>query len=182
MNDVRLYGRIANDLPNVEELSNKPLLLILAVDKFVAGEKDADFIPIKVWGKHAKNLCEYKTKGDELIVYACLRTGMYEKDGIKLYPLECSATHIQFVGSRRKGVSQNDIDNANEELSDLENEDKDSNLDSVDTSKKNLDNNSSEFKDENIKDKDKSSNFGFDSPEDEAFFESLMGNTENPFK
>ena len=46
MNEVILLGRIANKLPKVEELDDKPLFLSLAVDKIVAGRKTTRFIPI----------------------------------------------------------------------------------------------------------------------------------------
>lgn len=113
MNEVRLYGRIAKELPHIEELTAKPLLLVLAVDKFVAGEKDVDFIPIKVWGKMAKNICEYKSKGDELIVLGRLNVGKYEKNGQMIYALEVVATSVEFVGTRKKDISQTQIDDAN---------------------------------------------------------------------
>ena len=56
MNEVILLGRIANKLPKVEELDDKPLFLSLAVDKIVAGRKTTRFILINVWGKEAENL------------------------------------------------------------------------------------------------------------------------------
>lgn len=113
MNDLSLTGRIAKDLPNVEELTNRPLMLVLAVDKYVAGQKDVDFIPIKVWGKNAKNICQYKSKGDELLVKGRIGVGKYEKDGNKIYVLEVTANYVEFIGSRKKDVSQSQIDQAN---------------------------------------------------------------------
>lgn len=175
MNEVRLYGRIAKELPNIEELTNKPLLLILAVDKFVAGEKTVDFIPIKVWGKLAKNICEYKCKGEELIVFGRIGVGKYEKDGQKMFVLEITATSVEFIGSRRKEISQSEIDKANATSSDLENENIVKN--SITTS---IDENKEESSLNNNKNKS-SSGFGFESNEDEEFFKSLMGNMDSPF-
>lgn len=172
MNDVRLYGRIAKDLPNIEELTNKPLLLILAVDKFIAGEKDVDFIPIKVWGKLAKNICEYKAKGDELIVLGRLGVGKYEKDGQKMFVLEVTATSVEFIGSRRKDITQKEIDEANAASYDLEKESiemNSTNLNSV--NKENVDS-SPNLKENNLK--NNSNEFEFNSSDDEEFFKDLM--------
>lgn len=165
MNEVRLYGRIAKDLPNVEELTNKPLLLILAVDKFVAGEKDVDFIPIKVWGKVAKNICEFKSKGDELIVLGRLGVGKYEKNGQKMYVTEVTASSVEFIGSRKKGVTEEQIQSANavsSEIEDKKYEAANESIQSIDNSKSNSDS-------------------SFSSKEDEEFFKSLTSDMGNPF-
>lgn len=161
MNEVRLYGRIAKDLPNVEELSNKPLLLILAVDKFVAGEKDVDFIPIKVWGKVAKNICEFKSKGDELIVLGRIGIGKYEKNGQKMYVTEVTASSVVFIGSRKKDVTEEQITSANAISSEIE-EKKYQEVNETIDSKSDSELNSS-------------------SKEDDEYFNSLMKDIGNPF-
>ena len=163
MNEVRLYGRIAKDLPNVEELSNKPLLLVLAVDKFVAGEKDVDFIPIKVWGKVAKNICEFKSKGDELIVLGRIGIGKYEKNGQKMYVTEITASSVEFIGSRKKGVTEEQIESANAASSEIE-ETKYEVANSIENNTNSTSNDSS-----------------FSSKAEEEFFKSLMADIGNPF-
>lgn len=182
MNEVRLYGRIAKDLPNIEELTNKPLLLVLAVDKFIAGEKDVDFIPIKVWGKVAKNICEYKSKGDELIVLGRLGVGKYEKNGQKMFVLEVTATSVEFVGSRKKDVTQKQIDDANATSSELHEEKVEQNsnnfdTDNVTTKQKES---SSTFREEHSS-RGKTEDFGFNSKDDEDFFKNIMDDFTSPF-
>lgn len=183
MNEVRLYGRIAKELPSIEELTNRPLLLILAVDKFVAGEKDVDFIPIKVWGKIAKNICEYKSKGDELIVFARLGVGKYEKDGKKMHILEVTANSVEFIGSKKKDVTQKQIDDANATSSEYY-EDNISKISTVQTSNNShtkLEDNSCELKEESSSTNNNNSDFNFSSKEDEDFFNSIMSNFDSPF-
>ena len=97
MNEVILLGRIANKLPKVEELDDKPLFLSLAVDKIVAGRKTTRFIPINVWGKEAENLCSYKKQGDEIFVKGELDTSTYTKDGKEISRLVLNSKKIIYT-------------------------------------------------------------------------------------
>ncbi|NMA50093.1 MAG: single-stranded DNA-binding protein [Tissierellia bacterium] len=178
MNEVRLYGRIAMDLPNIEELTNKPLYFALAVDKFIAGEKDVDYIPVKVWGKLAKNICEYKTKGDELIVSGRLGVAKFEKNGQKMHVLEVTANSVTFVGSRKKDVTQEQIDNANADAAELQKKESEQNVNNFDTN--NFSTNQKESFSSEPKN-DELSSLGFSSKDDEDFFLNAIGGIDNPF-
>lgn len=118
MNEVNLYGRIAKDLPNIEELTNRPLVLLFAVDRFVAGEKKTDFLPIKVWGKDAERICKYKSKGDELLIKAYLKMNSYEKNGERIFSLEIISEKVRFVGgSKTDSTKLTEVDESKKDAS-----------------------------------------------------------------
>lgn len=105
MNKVVLIGRLTKD----PELSFTPgkgtavAKLTLAVDKFVNGEKQADFVPVVVWGKQAESTANYMQKGSQMAVSGKIQTRSYDaKDGTKRYVTEVVATEVQFL-SKAKG-------------------------------------------------------------------------------
>ena len=102
MNKVVLIGRLTKD----PELRFTPgsgaavTTLILAVDKFntKTGQKEADFIPVVVWGKQAENTANYMSKGSQMAIGGRIQTRSYEaKDGTKRYVTEVVATEVQFL-------------------------------------------------------------------------------------
>ncbi|AOR24865.1 single-stranded DNA-binding protein [Clostridium taeniosporum] len=102
MNKVVLIGRLTKD----PELRFTPgagaavTTLTLAVDKYnsKSGQKEADFIPIVVWGKQAENTANYMSKGSQMAISGRIQTRNYEaKDGTKRYVTEVVATEVQFL-------------------------------------------------------------------------------------
>ncbi|MDU2121889.1 MAG: single-stranded DNA-binding protein [Clostridium celatum] len=177
MNEVNLYGRIAKDLPNIEELTNRPLLLLFAVERFVAGEKKTDFLPIKVWGKDAERVCKYKSKGDELLIKAYLKMNSYEKNGEKVFTLEIIAEKVRFVGgSKTDSAKLTELDETKKDVNTQ------SNIVSEDVirANKHIDNNS-EHADNNSYE---SKNDGISNDDDDDFWAKLvadsMGADNNP--
>ena len=72
----------------------------LAVDRRVQKdkEKEADFIPIVVWGKQAQSTANYMTKGRLMGVSGRIQTRSYDaKDGTKRYVTEVVADEVQFL-------------------------------------------------------------------------------------
>lgn len=105
MNKVELIGRLTKDPElkftpgNGTAVSN----ITLAVDKYNPSTKqrEADFIPVVVWGKQAESLANYMNKGSQIAVAGRIQTRSYEaNDGTKRYVTEVVATEIQFLGSK----------------------------------------------------------------------------------
>lgn len=74
-----------------------------------SGEREADFIPVVVWGKSAENSAKYLRKGSQCAVSGSIQTRSYEaKDGSRRYVTEVIADEVQFLArAAGSGSSQN---------------------------------------------------------------------------
>lgn len=110
MNKVVLVGRLTKD-PELKFTQGKGTAvctLTLAVDRQFSkdGKKEADFIPVVIWGKPAENTANYMVKGCLMGVSGRLQTRSYEaKDGTKRYVTEVVADEVQFL-SKGQGPQQ----------------------------------------------------------------------------
>lgn len=114
MNKVVLIGRLTKD----PELRFTPgngtavATLTLAVDRYnpKAAQREADFIPVVVWGKQAEATANYMGKGKLMGVSGRIQTRSYDaKDGSKRYVTEVVADEVQFLewGSKESGFGNN---------------------------------------------------------------------------
>jgi single-strand DNA-binding protein len=69
-----------------------------------SGEKKerVEWIPCSMFGKRAKALGQYITKGKQLYVEGKWQTRTWEKDGVKRYSTECIVQEIQLLGGGGK--------------------------------------------------------------------------------
>ena len=77
------------------------------------GEREADFIPVVVWGKQAESSAKYLRKGSQCSVAGAIQTRSYEAtDGSRRYMTEVVADEVQFLartnGSGGKSESRED--------------------------------------------------------------------------
>ncbi|MBE6067963.1 MAG: single-stranded DNA-binding protein [Clostridium lundense] len=102
MNKVVLIGRLTKD----PELKFTPgngtavATFTLAVERRFSkeGNKEADFIPVVVWGKQAEATANYMSKGKLMGVSGRIQTRNYEaKDGNRRYITEVVAEDVQFL-------------------------------------------------------------------------------------
>lgn len=102
MNKVVLIGRLTKD----PELKYTPgsgtavTTITLAVDRRFSkdNQKEADFIPVVVWGKSAESTAQYMAKGRLMGVSGRIQTRSYEaKDGGRRYVTEVVAEEVQFL-------------------------------------------------------------------------------------
>lgn len=80
----------------------------LAVDRRYQkdGQKEADFIPVVVWGKQAESTANYMSKGKLMGIAGRIQTRTYDaKDGSKRYVTEVVADEVQFLEWGDKGSS-----------------------------------------------------------------------------
>jgi single-strand DNA-binding protein len=110
MNKVVLIGRLTKD----PELKFTPgsgaavTSITLAVDKYnkTTGQREADFVPVVIWGKQAESTSQYMTKGSQMAISGRIQTRNYEaKDGTKRYVTEVVATEVQFLGGKTNNSS-----------------------------------------------------------------------------
>lgn len=106
MNHLTLLGRLTND-PSVNYTPSGRVVcqFTLAVDRpFVNqdGKRDADFIPVVIWGRTAELCGNSLSKGQRALVEGRLQIRSYDaKDGSKRYIAECIADRFEFI--ERKG-------------------------------------------------------------------------------
>lgn len=106
MNRVILLGRLTKD-PEVKYTANSKIVcqINLAVDRPFPGkdgQREADFIPVIIWGKSAEACGNYLSKGQRALFEGRLQIRAYEgKDGNKHWVSEVIADRFEFV--ERKG-------------------------------------------------------------------------------
>ena len=104
MNKVIIMGRLTKD-PEVKYTPSQKVVtqFTLAVDRpFLnpQGVREADFIPVVLWGKPAELAGNSCAKGHRLMVEGRLQIRSYEKDGIKHWVTEVIGSNIEFIEKR----------------------------------------------------------------------------------
>ncbi|EJP6473989.1 single-stranded DNA-binding protein [Clostridium sp. FAM 1755] len=119
MNKVVLIGRLTKD----PELRFTPgngtavATFTLAVDRRFSkdGQREADFIPIVVWGKQAESTANYMSKGKLMGVSGRIQTRSYEaKDGTRRYVTEVIAEEVKFLEWGNKPTTDSTYNNGSE--------------------------------------------------------------------
>lgn len=112
MNKVILIGRLTKD-PDLRFLPGSGAAttsITLAVDKYntKTGQKEADFVPVVIWGKQAESTANYMRKGHQMAIFGKIQTRNYEnKDGKKVYVTEVVAQEVKFLSKAAQAQSQN---------------------------------------------------------------------------
>jgi single-strand DNA-binding protein len=116
MNKTVLIGRLTKD----PELKFTPgngtavATFTLAVDRRALDknkEKQADYIPIVVWGKQAESVAPMLKKGAPAFVEGRLQTRSWEgQDGVKRYKTEIVSDNIIVLGGKGAGVNSNPME------------------------------------------------------------------------
>jgi single-strand DNA-binding protein len=107
MNKIVILGRITKQVDVRNTSSGKTVAsLVLAVDRpFLnqQGQREADFIPVVVWGKAAELVGNSCKKGHRLLVEGRLQIRNFDaKDGTKHWVTEIIATNIEFIERREQ--------------------------------------------------------------------------------
>ena len=122
MNKVVLIGRLTRD-PELRFTPNNGTAVTtftLAVDRRLPnpnGQREADFIPIVVWGKQAESTANYMNKGKLIAVSGRIQARSYDaKDGTKRFVTEVIADEIKFLdrGQNKNNPSTPDHSNNNQ--------------------------------------------------------------------
>ena len=110
MNKIVILGRLTKDVDVRYTPSSKVVCsFTLAVDRpFLnqEGKREADFIPVVVWGKAAELCGNSLAKGHRILVEGRLQIRSYDgKDGNRHWVTEVIANNVEFV--ERKADSAN---------------------------------------------------------------------------
>ena len=109
-NHITILGRLTKD-PEVRYTPSQKVVasFTLAVDRpFLnqQGQREADFIPVVVWGKAAELVGNSCGKGHRLLVEGRLQIRNFDaKDGTKHWVTEVIASNVEFI--ERKSESKN---------------------------------------------------------------------------
>lgn len=102
MNKIVILGRLTKD-PEVRYTPSQKVVasLTLAVDRpFLGqdGKREADFIPVVIWGKTAEMVGNSCAKGHRLLVEGRLQIRNFDaKDGTKHWVTEVVANSVEFI-------------------------------------------------------------------------------------
>ena len=102
MNKIILMGRLVRD-PEVRYTQTGKVVcqFTIAVDRPFSnqeGQREADFIPVIVWGKQAELCGNSLTKGQRVLVEGRLQIRSYDaKDGSKRWVTEVIANSFEFI-------------------------------------------------------------------------------------
>ncbi len=116
MNRIILLGRLTRD-PEVRYTSTAKTVcqFTLAVDRPFTnqdGQREADFIPVVIWGKQAETCGNSLTKGQRVIVEGRLQIRSYDaKDGSKRWVTEVIADRFEFIERRADSISAHNNQN-----------------------------------------------------------------------
>lgn len=104
MNSVNLIGRLTRHPELKQTNSGKSVCqFTLAVNKFVNGEKQSDFISCVAWNKTAENISMYLSKGSQLAVEGSIQTRTYEDgNGTRKYVTEVVVAQVHFLDNKSK--------------------------------------------------------------------------------
>ena len=103
MNKVVLTGRLVRDaeLSHIASTATPKMSFSIAVERNYQKDKNnkkVDFINCEMIGKHTENLCQYVTKGKQILVEGELNIDNYEKDGEKRSFTKVKVDRLEFLG------------------------------------------------------------------------------------
>ena len=104
MNRVILVGRTTKDaeLGFIGATGTPKMTFTLAVERNYQKDKNnkkVDFINCEMLGKHTENLCQYVTKGKQILVEGELNIDNYEKDGEKRSFTKVKVDRLEFLSN-----------------------------------------------------------------------------------
>lgn len=106
MNKVQLIGRVTSDITiNQSKSGNAICSFSVAVDRYMGKdkEKSTDFIRCNAFGSTAEILGKYAGKGKQIAIEGNIKTGSYEKDGVKHYTQDVQVERVELLGSKSDG-------------------------------------------------------------------------------
>lgn len=106
INKVILIGRVSNDITiNKSQSGTSMCNFSIAVDRYMGKDKEkaTDFIRCTAFGSTADILGRYAGKGKQVAVEGNIKTGSYEKDGVKHYTQDVQIDKVELLGGKSDG-------------------------------------------------------------------------------
>ena len=116
MNKVVLTGRLVRDaeLSYIASTATPKMSFSIAVERNYQKDKNnkkVDFINCEMIGKHTENLCQYVTKGKQILVEGELNIDNYEKDGEKRSFTKVKVDRLEFLSGNSNANTENKQNN-----------------------------------------------------------------------
>lgn len=117
INITILTGRLTKDIELKGSDDKKFCRFNLAVDNPYKKD-DASFVSCVAFKKTAELLAQYCAKGSKIGVHGYIKTGSYEKDGVKSFTTDVMVEKIEFLDSKKdtgdssKNAPERAIDNS----------------------------------------------------------------------
>lgn len=109
INKVILVGRISNDITvNKSQSGTSMCSFSIAVDRYMGKDKEkaTDFIRCTAFGSTADILGRYAGKGKQVAVEGNIKTGSYEREGVKHYTQDVQIDKVELLGGKGDGGQQ----------------------------------------------------------------------------
>lgn len=106
INKVILVGRISNDITiNKSQSGTSMCNFSIAVDRYMGKDKEktTDFIRCSAFGSTAEILGKYAGKGKQIAIEGNIKTGSFEKDGVKHYTQDVQVERVELLGGKSDG-------------------------------------------------------------------------------
>lgn len=112
MNKIIISGRLVRDaeLSYIASTATPKISFTLAVERNYQKDKNnkkVDFINCEQLGKHVENLCQYVTKGKQILVEGELNIDNYEKDGEKRSFTKVKVDRLEFLAGNSNANTEN---------------------------------------------------------------------------
>ncbi len=112
MNKIIISGRLVRDaeLSYIASTATPKMNFSMAVERNYQKDKNnkkVDFINCEMIGKHTENLCQYVTKGKQILVEGELNIDNYEKDGEKRSFTKVKVDRLEFLGGNSNTNTEN---------------------------------------------------------------------------
>ena len=110
-NKATLVGRLVRDLELKYTTSGKAVgNFTIAVDRGYGDKKETDFIKCIAWEKTAESMANFTKKGSLVLVDGSIKTGSYDKEGVKVYTTDIQVARVVFLDSKSKAEVPDDVD------------------------------------------------------------------------
>ncbi len=103
MNKVYLIGRVTSDITTKQmNNGNAACSFSIAIDRYQGKDKEktTDFIRCNAFGSTAEILGKYAGKGKQIAIEGNIKTGSYEKDGVKHYTQDVQVERVELLGGK----------------------------------------------------------------------------------
>jgi single-strand DNA-binding protein len=113
-NHITILGRLTKD-PDVKYVASGKAVatFTMAVDRPFTGQdgkREADFIPVVIWGKTAEMVGNSCAKGHRLLVEGRLQIRNFDaKDGTKHWVTEVIANSVEFIERKEQAKKMTDM-------------------------------------------------------------------------
>lgn len=108
LNRFQFIGNLTKDIElrytgNDKAVGNFDIAVDRVFKKDEQTVKEADYFRITIWGQMAENAAKYLGAGSKIYVEGAIKSGSYEKEGVKHFTTDFTATNIVYLSTKEPG-------------------------------------------------------------------------------